>query len=125
MTTWTAQELQRVEGEDEMDVSSVRPDGSLRPYVTVWFVRSGDDLYVRSAFGPEAGWFARARASGVGRIRVGPFERDVAFEVPDDHALDARLHDAYHAKYDRYDAAIVDPVVSEESARCTLRLVPR
>jgi hypothetical protein len=37
-----------------------------------------------------------------------------------------RLVDAaYHAKYDKYDPRIVGTVVSAESARTTLRLVPR
>ncbi len=100
------------------------PDGSLRPYVTIWFVRSGDDLYVRSAYGSDNGWFRRARASGHGRVRVGNLEQDVTFEAPDP-AVEEALHQAYHAKYDRYGPAIVGTVVSDEAAQCTLRLVPR
>jgi hypothetical protein len=87
-------------------------------------VRSGDDLYVRSAYGPENGWFRRALASGRGRVRVGSWERDVTFEVPDPSA-DEELHQAYHAKYDRYGPSIVGTVVSEQAARCTLRVEPR
>ena len=69
MTTWTADELTGLDARDEIGVSSTRPDGSLRPFVTVWFVRVGDDLYVRSAHGPENGWFRVGRGSGPGRRR--------------------------------------------------------
>lgn len=124
MTVWTADELARVGGATEIEVSSRRPDGSLRPYVTIWVVRSGDDLYVRSAYGPDNGWYRRAKASGKGRIRAGGLERDVAFEEPGP-SVDADLHASYHTKYDQYGARMVGTVVSTEAARATLRLVPR
>jgi hypothetical protein len=124
VTAWTADELARVGGATEIEVSSRRPDGSLRPYVTIWVVRSGDDLYVRSAYGPDNGWYRRAKASGKGRIRAGGLERDVAFEEPGP-SVDADLHASYHTKYDQYGARMVGTVVSTEAARATLRLVPR
>ena len=121
--TWTADELAALGNADEIDISSRRPDGSLRPYITIWAVRAGDDVYVRSAYGPDNGWFRHARAVGDGRIRTGGREWDVAFEEPSSH-VDEDLHAAYHAKYDQYGAKVVDPVVSPVSARATLRLVP-
>jgi hypothetical protein len=124
MPAWTADELARIGEATELQVTSRRRDGSLRPYVTIWVVRSGYDLYVRSAYGHENGWFQRALTSGVGRVRAGGVERDVAFEESGP-AVDADLHAAYHAKYDRYGPSIVGTVVSAEAARSTLRLVPR
>jgi hypothetical protein len=124
MSGWTADELTRIGKADELQITSRRGDGSLRPYVTIWVVRAGDDLYVRSAHGRENGWFRRALSSGEGRIRAGGVERDVAFEEPG-AAVDADLHAVYHAKYDRYGPSIVGPVVSPESARSTFRLAPR
>ena len=109
---------------DELQITSRRSDGSLRPYVTIWVVRSGDDVYVRSAYGHDNGWFQRALSSGTGRIRAGGIERDVTFEEPG-AAVDAPVDAAYHAKYDRYGPSIVGTVVSPEAARSTLRLVPR
>ncbi len=124
MSAWTPDELARIGRATELQISSRRRDGSLRPFVTIWVVRSGDDVYVRSAYGRENGWFRRALSSGEGRIRAGGVERDVAFEEPD-AAADPDLHAAYHAKYDRYGPAMVGTVVSPEAARSTLRLVPR
>ena len=124
MTTWTADELSSFGRNDELGIASRRPDGSIRPFITIWFVALGDDLYVRSAHGYDNPWFQRALASGDGRIRVAGVERDVSFEVPD-AAVAEDLHAAYHAKYDRYGKGIVNTVVSTEAARSTLRLVPR
>lgn len=124
MSAWTIDELARIGKADELQITSRRGDGSLRPFVTIWVVRSGDELYVRSAYGRENGWFQRALSSGEGRISAGGAERDVAFEEPG-AAVDADLHAAYHTKYDRYGPKIVGPVVSPEAARSTLRLLPR
>ena len=122
--TWTSDELDRIGDADELQIASLRPDGSLRPWVTIWVIRSGDDLFVRSAYGPANGWFRRAVAAGAGRIQAGGLEADVTFEEADPGSSDA-LDQAYHEKYDRYGPAIVGTVVGEKVATVTLRLVPR
>ena len=126
MTGWTNDELARIGKAEELELASARPDGTLRPYVTMWVVRTGAELYVRSAYGSDNPWYRRARASGVGRVRAGGVERDVTFAdvTADDHvhpAIDA----AYHAKYDRYGPQIVGAVVGSRAAAVTIRLVPR
>ncbi|HXZ71158.1 MAG TPA: DUF2255 family protein, partial [Streptosporangiaceae bacterium] len=62
MTTWPPDELERIGDAEELQLASRRPDGSLRPYVTMWVVRAGSDLYVRSAYGPDNPWYRRATA---------------------------------------------------------------
>jgi hypothetical protein len=124
MAGWPTDDLNRIGDTEELQLASRRPDGTLRPYVTIWTVRAGDDLYVRSAYGSDNPWFRRATASGSGRIRAGGVERDVTFAAaaPDVHPdIDA----AYHAKYDRYGPAIVGSVVGEKAAPVTIRLDPR
>ena len=123
-TTWTTDELTRIGGAEELRLASRRPDGTLRPYVTIWVVRVGDELYIRSAYGPDNPWYRRARASGAGRVRAGGLERDVTFAdaAPDVHAgIDA----AYHAKYDRHGSAVVGTVVGDAVVPTTIRLLPR
>src|SRR5690242_14656571 len=101
--TWTKDELNKIGAAEELQLASTRPDGTLRPYVTMWVVRAADDIYVRSAYGPNDPWYRRAKASGTGRIRVGGVERDVTFvEAGDDPAVHAAIDAAYHTKYDRY-----------------------
>ena len=124
MASWSERELDDVGAAEELQISSRRRDGTLRPYVTIWVVRVADDLYVRSAYGASNPWFVRASASGSGRIRAGGVERDVEFaDAPDDShsAIDA----AYHAKYDRYGARIVNTVVGPNAVDTTIRLVPQ
>lgn len=123
MTAWTPDELTRIGRTDEVLITSRRADGTLRPFVTIWAARLGNDIYVRSAHGPANGWFRRAVSSRQGRIRAAGVEGDIEFEAPD-HAVDADLDAAYHAKYDRYGPATVGTVVSAEAATTTLRLVP-
>jgi hypothetical protein len=77
--TWTQQELRRIGDATELEVTSRRCDRSLRPYITIWTVRAGDYLYIRSAHGADNPWFRRATASGTGRIRADGIERDVTF----------------------------------------------
>ncbi len=124
MTSWTEDELDRIGAAEELQLASLRRDGTPRPYVTMWVVRDGDDLYVRSAYGPDNPWLRRAKASGAGRIRTGGLERDVTFAeaAPGVHAaIDA----AYHSKYDRYGPRIVGSVVGPQAEPVTIRLVPR
>jgi alkylhydroperoxidase/carboxymuconolactone decarboxylase family protein YurZ len=124
MTTWTTDELSRIGGAEELQIASLRPDGTLRPYVTIWVVRARDDLYVRSAYGTDNPWFRRARASGAGRIRAGGLERDVTFAEPAPE-VHADIDKAYHAKYDRYGPSIVGTVVGGQAAPTTIRLARR
>jgi hypothetical protein len=123
MSAWTSEDLDLIGAADELTVSSYRPDGTLRPAVTIWVVRVGDEVYIRSAYGPDNGWFRRARASGTGRVTVPGLAQDVTFVVPPAD-VDAALDAAYHAKYDRYGPAIVGTVVGSAVVDATLRLVP-
>jgi hypothetical protein len=123
-SAWTSDEVNRLGRTTEIQLASQRPDGSLRPFATIWVVKVDDNLFVRSAHGWDNGWFQRALRSGQGRVRTGGIERDVAFEQPGPEAA-GNITAAYHAKYDRYGPAIVGTVVSSEAVRSTLRLVPR
>ncbi|XVV15078.1 DUF2255 family protein [Actinoplanes sp. CA-131856] len=118
---WSNDELSQVGRAEELRIASYRSDGSLRPYVTIWAVRAGDDLYVRSAYGSNNGWFRRAKASGTGRIQAGGVERDVTFGEAEPGAQ-AGIDEAYHRKYDRYGPAIVGSVTGPEAPAVTIRL---
>jgi hypothetical protein len=124
-TCWTGDELTTIGRAEELQLASSRADGTLRPYVTMWVVGVGDELYVRSARGPANGWYVRALRSGAGRIRAGGLERDVVFAEPADPSVHAAIDAAYHAKYDRYGPAIVGAVVGEQAHEVTIRLLAR
>jgi hypothetical protein len=124
MSTWASDELDRIGAAEELQLASLRRDGTPRPYVRTWVVRAGDDLYVRSAYGPNNPWFRRAKASGASRTRAGGLEREVTFAEPAP-GVHATIDAAYHSKYDRYGPEIVDSVVGPNAAAVTIRLVPR
>jgi hypothetical protein len=123
-TGWPAGELERIGAAEEIGLASRRPDGSLRPYVTMWAVRAGDGLYVRSAYGPDNPWYRRALASGTGRVRAGGTERDVTFG-PANPDTQEDIDAAYHDKYDRYGPQIVGSVTGPGAHGVTIRLTPQ
>jgi hypothetical protein len=57
MTAWTSDELGKIGAAEQLQIASLRRDGTLRKPVTIWVARHGDDLYIRSgdkaASGPE------------------------------------------------------------------------
>jgi hypothetical protein len=124
MTAWTGDELSTIGAADEVQIESLRDDGTLRRPVTIWVVRHGDDLYVRSVHGRDSTWFRGAQERLQGRIRAGGVVRDVGF-VDAGEDLDEPLDTDYRTKYRRYARSIVDSIVSTKARSATLRLVPR
>jgi hypothetical protein len=124
MSTWTAEELDKIGSADELEIAALRPDGSLRPYTTIWVVRVGDDLYVRSYRGRNSGWFRSVLRRPEGRIRAGGVDREVAFTEPDG-TDGAAIDQAYRAKYTRFGNAYVDPMLARDATAATLRLDAR
>lgn len=125
MPTWTDEELNRIDSAVELDLESERTDGTLRAPVTMWVVRDGDDIYVRSVKGRNGPWFRGTRAGGQGRVSAGGVHKDVTFQDADPgdwSGVDADA--AYRRKYGSY-KGIVDHVLTEQSRESTTRLVPR
>ena len=125
MSEWTSDELSKIETADELKIESVRGDGTLRKPVTIWVVRDGEHLYVRSINGRNGGWFRGTQTRHEGRIRAGGIAKDVSFVSisPSDEAAE-KIDAAYRAKYRRYPASIVNTVLSAEARAATLELVP-
>jgi hypothetical protein len=124
MTGWTSDELTKIEAADELEIASLQGDGALRPPVTIWVVRYGDDVHVRSVNGPTAAWFRATQVRHEGHISAGGVDKDVDFVDVDD-SLDDDLDAAYRAKYRRYGRSILDTVLTAQARSATLRLVPR
>jgi hypothetical protein len=122
--TWSANELKKIEQADELQVAGRRRDGSLRNPTTIWVVRLGDDLYVRSFLGRESGWYRGAQVRHEGHIEAGGVDRDVDFVAETDPAVNDRVDTAYRSKYRGYDAQYVDPMVAAPARETTTRLVP-
>jgi hypothetical protein len=107
-----------------VEIAWVGLDDKLHKPVTVWVVRHGDDLYIRSVSGRSGHWFRGSEERHEGRIRAGGVQQDVAF-VDADHATDDEVDAAYRTKYRRYAGRILDSVLTPEARAATLKLVPR
>ena len=124
MSAWTGNELSAIGTAEELQIAPRRPDGTLRDPVTIWVVRVGDELYIRSYKGQEGAWFRAAQLSHKGRIQVAGIEKDLTFVTESDAGLNDQIDDAYRSKYGRY-PQYVAPMVTAEVRSTTIKLVPR
>jgi hypothetical protein len=124
MTTWMSDELNRIGTAEELEIASVRRDGTLRKPTTIWVVRHGDDIYVRSVNGRTAAWFRGAQVRHQGHINAGGVDKDVTF-VDADPEINDKLDAAYRTKYRRYAASIINSIVTPKARSTTLKVVPR
>ena len=124
MTMWTSDELNKIGTAEELEIASLRRDGTLRNPVTIWVIRYGDDLYVRSVNGRTAAWFRGTQVRHEGHIQAGGVDKDVTF-VDADPDLNDQIDAAYRTKYRRYAASIISHIVSPEARSATIKLLPR
>ena len=124
MPAWTSEELTRIGTATELEIASARRDGTLGKPRTIWVVRVGDDLYVRSMYGRNGGWFPATQVRHAGHIQAGGVGRDVTFADADPDLSDA-IDAAYRDKYRRYGERIIGGVVNPEARAATIKLVPR
>src|SRR5689334_12150276 len=122
MTSWSADQLDRIDAEDELRIASYRADGTLRAYKRIWVVRVGDELYVRSVNGRGADWFRHVAAARRGRIRCAGMELDVEADGGDASA--EAVDDAYLGKYARYGERFARTMLRPPVVEATLRIRP-
>ena len=121
MTDWTEEELTTINGPRETGIAPARPDGSFRSYVTIWIVRVGSDLYVRSWRGSGGSWFRQALRTGRGQVRADGKEHAVTFEEAGPESQ-AAIDSAFRAKYGS--GWHVDAMVAKSAADATFRVLP-
>lgn len=122
--SWSTEELQRIGAAHELQIASRRADRTLRRWVPIWVVSVGGQVYVRTWYRRDTGWFGHVLATHRACIRVPCLEVDVAVEdigegTPE---LRAGIDAAYRAKYGR--GGGTERMVTAEAAAATLRLSP-
>lgn len=125
LATWTRDELAKIGAAEELELASVRRDETLGNPVTIWVVRVGTDLYVRSWKGDAGAWFRAALARHAGHIEAGGVDKDVDFVAETSHEVNDRIDAAYRTKYGRHGGEYVDPMVAPTARATTIKLVPR
>ena len=123
MGVWTSDELDKIGAAEELELAAVRRDGTLRDPVTIWVVRDGDALYVRSVNGRGSSWFRGAEGRHQAHIRAGDVDKDV--DLVEIDGMTDEVDAAYRAKYGRRYASIVPSIVTPEARAATLKLVAR
>lgn len=125
MPTWTPDELSKIGAAKELELASVQRDGRLGAPVTIWVVRVGDDLYVRSWKGDAGAWFRATKVRHTGHIKAGGVGKEVTLVAETDDDINDRIDVAYRAKYRRHGGRYVDPMVAQTARAATIKLVPR
>ena len=117
MTVWTSNELTEIGTAEELQIASLRRDGTLRKLVTIWVVRSVN--------GRAGAWYRGAQVRHEGHIRAGGIDKDVTFVEEAGPAINGQVDDAYRAKYRHYGERIVGSIVSAGARAATIKFVPR
>lgn len=124
MSAWTNEELEKISAAEELDLSSLRADGTLRQPVTIWVVRLGDGVYIRAVKGRSGPWFRGTQTRHAGSIRSGGVKKDVAFVDENDPVMNEKIDAAYRQKYRRYPKEYVDACLTPQARAATIKLTP-
>jgi hypothetical protein len=124
MSAWTSDELKKIAAADELEIAPLRPDGKLAKPITIWVVRVGDDLYVRSYKGRGGAWFRAALVRREGQISAAGVVKAVTFAQESDASVNDNADAAYRKKYGHYSAQYIDPMVGPEARSTTIKLMP-
>jgi hypothetical protein len=118
--SWTPEQLALVDAARELDIAVRRADGTLRPWTPIWVVHVVDDVYVRTWYSRDTGWFGLALNTGRARVRVPGVEVDVSIEDVGVGPTGLRndVDDAYRSKYGGGSAG---NMVNDAAAATTLR----
>jgi hypothetical protein len=79
---------------------------------------------VRSYRGHDGRWFRAAPVTHQGHISASGVEKDVRFVETGEEATNEAVDPEYLAKYGRYGARYIDPMVAAEARSTTMKLVP-
>ena len=124
--SWTPDDIRRIGSAGELEIAAKRADGTLRRWLPIWVVCVGEQVYVRTWYRRDTGWFGHVLESHRACIRVPDLQADVVVEDigagPDQ--LRADIDAAYRAKYGRYGASTVERMVADPAVAATLRLSP-
>ena len=121
MSTWTVEQLQRIDATRELEISSETTAAKPPRWLPIWVVCVDGEVYVRTWYRRTTGWYGRATRTGHARIRVAGLELAVDIDDLGARAPTEAINSAYVRKYGGGGSG---GMVSDETVATTLRLVP-
>ena len=120
--SWTPEQLARIDATRELEIAVSREDGTFRPWTPIWVVHVAGDVYVRTWYRRDTGWFGLALNTRRARVRIAGGEVDVRIEDVGvgPSGLRADVDAAYR---DKYGGGSTGNMVEDEAAATTLRLL--
>lgn len=106
----------------EVQVSTYRRDDTRRRPIPIWTVRVEDEVYVRSALGPDAAWYRNALKDNRLHVDAGAVAIDLALETAADAAINFAVDAAYRAKYPHGGSATTT-MVTAPAVDTTVKLI--
>ena len=123
MSTWQPDDLRRIAEADDLHISPLRDDGKTYGTPTwIWSVAVDDGLYVRAYNGKNSRWYQASLRQKSGRIVAAGMTKEVTF-APVEGPIQARIDDAYRAKYQGNPYLI--PMISAGARAATVKVMPR
>jgi hypothetical protein len=59
---WSPEQLKRIGRAEELQIAAKRADGTLRRWVPIWVVCVGEQVFVRTWYRRDNGWFGHVGA---------------------------------------------------------------
>lgn len=123
MSTWTSDELDRINVSAYFTVGATLADGTTPKSVDIWSVPVGERIFIRSYNGMAGKWYALALESGRGRISAGGVEKSVRFVpvAPEDEETNQAVDASFLEKYADSEYSVT--VSTEPVRRNTLEVI--
>ncbi len=121
---WSPDQLALIDPATELEIAVRQADGGLHRWTPIWVVSVEGQVYVRTWYRRDSGWYGRARRSRQARVRVPGLKADVSIEdvgtkAPD--SLRSGIDDAYRVKYGSRGA---ESMITPAAQATSLRLAP-
>jgi hypothetical protein len=123
MSMWSGEEIHKIAETDDLHIAPFRDDGATCGTPTwIWSVVVDGELYVRAYNGTASTWYQAALSQKAGHITAAGMTKEVTFE-PVDGPFNARIDDAYRAKYKN--SPYLQPMVGSRARSATVKILPR
>jgi hypothetical protein len=121
MATFPADQLERIDQRQEVEIETRAADGTVHR-VIIWVVVDDGEVFVRSVRGATGRWYRELLAEGTGGLRVGEEHIPVRATHTPDEASVSRTSEALQRKYQGDPA--VWAMIREDVLETTVRLEP-